>query len=121
VFDAVVARTGVSDIYRLLRLPPSAVAVTREDVSRRIDQLRRRLAAAPEWGKVEERAAQMATPELLDDALRALTTYHTNPVLEPAGEGIHVGAMKLCYYYRNRTAHIPDQSESAIEEHRGAA
>jgi glycerol-3-phosphate O-acyltransferase len=121
VFDAVVARTGVSDIYRLLRLPASAVAVTREDVCRRIDQLRERLAAAPEWGKVEERAAAMATPELLDDALRALTTYHTNPVLEPAGEGIHVGAMKLCYYYRNRTAHIPDQSESAMDEHRGAA
>ena len=26
--------------------------------------------------------------------------------LETSGERIKVGAMKLCYYYRNRTAHI---------------
>ena len=113
VFDAVVDRTRVSDIYRLLRLPESAVVVTREDVCRRVDRLRQRLADAPEWGRVEERAADMTAAEILDDALRALTTYHTHPVVEPAGERIQVGAMKLCYYYRNRTAHIPDEADAA--------
>jgi len=109
VFDAVVDRTHVSDIYRLLRLPPSAVVVTREDVCRRVDQLRQRIAESPELGRVEERVSGMTAAEILEDAMRALTTYHTNPVLEEAGDRIRVGAMKLCYYYRNRTAHIPDQ------------
>ncbi|HKE18871.1 MAG TPA: 1-acyl-sn-glycerol-3-phosphate acyltransferase [Kofleriaceae bacterium] len=113
VFDAVVERTRQSDIYRLLRLPESAVVVGRDDVCRRVEELRRRIAAAPEWGRVEERVAVMSAPELLDDALRALTTYHTHPVLEPAGERIQIGAMKLCYYYRNRTAHIPDEADAA--------
>ncbi|HTE55355.1 MAG TPA: 1-acyl-sn-glycerol-3-phosphate acyltransferase [Kofleriaceae bacterium] len=106
VFDAVVDRTRVSDIYRLLRLPASAVVVDREDVCRRVDHLRQRVAAAPELGRVEDRASGMSAADLLDDALRALTTYHTYPVLETSGDRIKVGAMKLCYYYRNRTAHI---------------
>jgi glycerol-3-phosphate O-acyltransferase len=105
-FDAVVDRTKVHDIYRLLRLPPSAVVVDREDVCRRVDALRRRIAATPEHGRVEDRASRMTAAELLDEALRALTTYHTYPVLETSGDSIRVGAMKLCYYYRNRTAHI---------------
>ncbi len=118
-FDAAVDRTGVVDIYRLLRLPPSAVVVTRDEVCRRVEDLRRRIAAAPEWGRVEDRTAAMSAPELLDDALRALTTYHTFPVLEAGGPRIQIGSMKLCYYYRNRTAHIPQESD--VTARRGAS
>jgi glycerol-3-phosphate O-acyltransferase len=108
VFDAVVDRCKLSDIYRLLRLPPSAVVVDREDVCRRLDQLRQRIATAPELGRVDERSSRMSPAEVLDDALRALTTYHTYPVVEQAGERIQIGSMKLCYYYSNRTAHVAD-------------
>jgi glycerol-3-phosphate O-acyltransferase len=117
-FDAAVDRTGVADIYRLLRLPPSAVVVTRDEVCRRVEELRRRMAAAPELGRVEDRTAAMSAQELLDDSLRALTTYHTFPVLEATGQRIQIGAMKLCYYYRNRTAHIPQSTDGTAQ--RGA-
>jgi hypothetical protein len=47
--------------------------------------------------------------ELVDDAMRLLTTYHTRPVLERIGDGLRVGSMKLLYYYANRTSHIPGE------------
>jgi glycerol-3-phosphate O-acyltransferase len=109
VFDAVVDRSRVGDIYRLLRLPPSAVVVNRDEVCRRVEELRERIARAPELGRVEERASGMSAAEILEDALRALTTYHSFPVLEASAERIQVGSMKLCYYYRNRSAHIGEE------------
>jgi glycerol-3-phosphate O-acyltransferase len=118
-FDAVVDRTGLSDIYRLLRLPSSAVSVAQEAVCRRIDRLRERLRIGPEYGRVDERVRAMDAREVLDDAIRALTTYHSLPVLQPAGERLLVGAMKLLYYYRNRTAHLP--VELAAEAEPGGA
>ena len=107
VFDAVVDRTGMADIYQLLRLPTSAVSVARQEVCRRIDRLRERLAAAPQHGRVDDRVRGLEAGEVLEDALRALTTYHARPVLEQAGDRIQVGAMKLLYYYRNRSQHLP--------------
>jgi glycerol-3-phosphate O-acyltransferase len=106
LFDAVVERTRTSDIYRLLRLPTSAVSVEIEEVCRGIERLRERLAAAPELGQVDERAQRLPAREVLADAVRALTTYHARPVVQLAGDRILVGAMKLLYYYQNRTAHI---------------
>ncbi len=109
MLDAVRARTGVRDIYRLLRLPSSAVAVERSELEARADRLRSRIDAAPEWGKVDRRPGEMDPAALVDDAMRLLTTYHTRPVLEVSGNRIHVGAMKLLYYYANRTDHIPEE------------
>jgi glycerol-3-phosphate O-acyltransferase len=109
MLDAVRARTGVRDIYRLLRLPPSAVAIDRSDVEARADRLRARIAAAPEWGRVDRLPSAMDPAELVDDAMRLLTTYHTRPVLEPSGNRLRVGSMKLLYYYANRTDHVPGE------------
>lgn len=121
-FDAAVERTRTADIYRLLRLPPSAVALEQDDLCRRIDHLRQRLARAPEHGRVDGRLADLPAREVLDEALHALTTYHTHPVLEPAGDRVLIGAMKLLYYYRNRTAHLaPEAGEAAVREVRRGA
>ena len=102
-------RARTRDIYRLLRIPTSAVSVERGDVCRRIDRLRDRIDAAPEHGVVDTRVRDMPATEVLDDALRALTTYHTRAVLEASGDRVLVGAMKLLYYYQNRTAHMPPE------------
>ncbi|HUS68691.1 MAG TPA: 1-acyl-sn-glycerol-3-phosphate acyltransferase [Kofleriaceae bacterium] len=106
VFDAVVERARTRDIYRLLRIPTSAVSVERAEVCRRIDTLRARIDAAPAHGRVDRRVREMPATEVLDEALRALATYHTRAVLEASGERVLVGAMKLLYYYQNRTAHL---------------
>lgn len=112
LFDAVVERTRTTDIYRLLRLPTSAVSVPQEDVWVRIERLKSEVAAHPEHGRVDERARAMSARELMEDAMRALTSYHTRPVVQQAGERLQVGAMKLLYYYRNRTAHVPLEDAS---------
>jgi glycerol-3-phosphate O-acyltransferase len=112
LFDAVVERTRTHDIYRLLRLPTSAVSVPEEDVWIRIERLKSEIEAHPEHGRLDERTRGMSARELMEDALRALTHYHTRPVVQQAGERLQVGAMKLLYYYRNRTAHIPLEDAS---------
>jgi len=42
----------------------------------------------------------------VNDALRALGTYHTRAVVERVNDKLRVGYMKLLYYYQNRTEHI---------------
>jgi glycerol-3-phosphate O-acyltransferase len=106
VYDAVVERTRTADIYRLLRVPTSAVSVPQEDVWVGIERLRSEVAARPELGRIDERVRSMQAREVMEDAVRALTSYHTKPVVQPAGDRLQVGAMKLLYYYRNRTAHV---------------
>lgn len=106
MLDAVIERTGIRDIYRLLRLPPSAVAVDVGDALARIDRFRRRLGAAPEHGVVARPCSAMSPAEILEDGLRWLGTYHTRPVAQRAGDCLRVGYFKLLYYYQNRTSHI---------------
>jgi glycerol-3-phosphate O-acyltransferase len=107
VYDAVVERTRTPDIYRLLRLPTSAVSVPREDVWERIERLKSEAARHPENGQIDDRVRAMQAREVMEDALRALSSYHSKPVVQLAGERLQVGVMKLLYYYRNRTAHVP--------------
>ena len=106
VYDAVVERTRTADVYRLLRLPTSAVSVPREEVWAGIERLRAEVAARPELGRVDDRVRAMQAREVMEDALAALSSYHTRPVVQLAGERVQIGAMKLLYYYRNRTAHV---------------
>jgi glycerol-3-phosphate O-acyltransferase len=106
LYDLVSARAGTDDIYRLLRPPDAALTVPRADAERAIDRLRARIAAKPAHGSVYGRAREWAPLEVVDDALRALGTYHLRKVAWRAGDAIRVGSMRLLYYYRNRTAHI---------------
>ena len=107
VLDAVRERVSVRDIYRLCRLPTSAVHVERSDVIARAGALRELIHDHPEWGKVTDVADSLSPGDMLDDALGVLTTYHTHPVVEPLSNRLRVGAMKLLFYYANRTDHIP--------------
>jgi hypothetical protein len=42
----------------------------------------------------------------LDDAVRALGTYHATPVIERHGDILRVGDLELVYYYQNRLSHL---------------
>ena len=48
----------------------------------------------------------------LDDALRALGSYHRHPVLERQGDVVRIGDVALLYYYQNRLAHLPVEVRS---------
>ncbi len=107
--DAIHARTGITDIYRLHRLPPSAALVPLQEVRSRAARLRARVADRPKWGRLTETVGAMTPQELVNDALGVLSSYHTRPVIERMGESVQVGSMTLLYYYANRTSHIPGE------------
>ena len=105
VYDLLCAQAGTRDIYRLTRLPPGReVAVA--DVVRGLGGLRATLAARPDTGRLHQRVEQAGDEATVDDAVRALGTYHARPVLSRRGDGIAIGDVKLLYYYQNRLAHL---------------
>lgn len=106
IYDRLCAAAGTRDIYRLTRLPPGrTVAVA--DVIRTLGALRAQLAARPEAGRLHARVAAAGDSAVLDDAVRALGTYHSHPVIERVSDQVRVGDVKLLYYYQNRLAHLP--------------
>ena len=112
LYDAVVRRTRTPDIYRLLRLPTSAVSVPQEEVWAGIERLKSEVIAHPEHGTLDDKVRTMPARDVMGDALRALSSYHSKAVVQLAGDRLQVGAMKLLYYYRNRAAHIPVEASS---------
>jgi len=108
LFDKIVAKARTHDVYRLLRVPRHELDVPIEEVHEGVDRLRARIAAQPEAGIVHERVRDMSPGDIVDDALRALGTYHSRTVARREGKTIHVDTPRLLYYYRNRTAHLED-------------
>ncbi len=106
LFDAIAARAGTRDIYRLLRRRAADLEVPFDEAVAGVDRLRERIAADPSVGRVTEPLRNVAATEVVNDALRALGTYHTRVVVERVGDTLRVGYMKLLYYYQNRTEHI---------------
>ncbi len=105
IYDAVCAAAGTRDVYRLLRLPPGRkVAVA--DVVRGVGELRQRIAAEPSAGRLHHRVASSGDAAIVDDAVRALGTYHSRPVVERHGDLLQVGDLELVFYYQNRLAQL---------------
>ncbi|MBK9029729.1 MAG: 1-acyl-sn-glycerol-3-phosphate acyltransferase [Myxococcales bacterium] len=111
VFDRLCVSAGTRDIYRLTRLPPGREVPVAE-VVRGLGELRAALAARPEAGRVHHRVASAGDSAVLDDAVRALGSYHAHPVLERRGDHLRIGDVKLLYYYQNRLAHLPVEVRS---------
>jgi glycerol-3-phosphate O-acyltransferase len=107
LFDGVARVAGTRDIYKLLRLAPGQAALPMTTVLEDLARLRARIAATPAWGAEHPMLAPQAAPAIIEDAVRALSTYHTRPIVAQRGDALHVEDMKLVYYYQNRTAHIP--------------
>lgn len=107
LMDEMCLRAGERDIYRLLRCPSDARLIPIERVRAGVDRLRERVLAEPSFGSLHPRVAQGSVTQIVDDALRALTTYHTRPVIRRAPEQVSIEDVKLLFYYQNRLAHIP--------------
>ncbi len=105
VYDVLAKLHGTRDVYRLMRLPDSAVPVSQ--VVEQIIKFRARLADHPEWGSEHPAYTAQSAQDKLDDAVRGLSTYHTRAAIQRTGESIVVTDVKLLFYYQNRTAHIP--------------
>jgi glycerol-3-phosphate O-acyltransferase len=112
LYDAISKAAGTRDIYRLMRAPLGHLEVP---VATAIDELvrvRARLAAHPEWGSEHPHYLDQTADEKLDDALRGLSSYHSNPIVQRSGANLQVKDVKLLYYYQNRTAHMPPEGAS---------
>ena len=107
VYDQVCAQAGTRDIYRLTRLPPGR-EVPIADVVRGLGALRTLLAAHPGAGRLHQRVEAAGDEAIVDDAVRALGSYHAHPVLTRQGDTLVVGDVKLIFYYQNRLAHLTD-------------
>jgi len=107
VYDAVTQIAGTRDIYRLIRVPPRQLTVEIDAVVHQVGRLRARLADAPAWGAEHPRIAGQDAGEIVDDAVRGLSTYHTRPIVSRHDHTLQINDVKLLYYYQNRTAHVP--------------
>ncbi|MGE5183833.1 MAG: 1-acyl-sn-glycerol-3-phosphate acyltransferase [Acidobacteriota bacterium] len=106
LYDEIARRAGTRDIYRLIRVSPSAGAVSVPDAVDGLVRLRARLAATPAWGAEHPLLAPQAATAIVEDAVRGLGTYHTRPAVVREADALRVTDIKLLYYYQNRTAHI---------------
>ncbi len=111
LFDRVAAQARTRDIYRLLRTSPGSRTVVVADLQSGLDRLRARVTDNPAWGRVSPMWARASADDIIADAMRALSTYHTHPVAVRHGDHVHVEDMKLCFYYQNRAAHIPVEEQ----------
>jgi glycerol-3-phosphate O-acyltransferase len=99
-------RAGVGgDIFAMLRTHDD-VMVSRAELAASVEQLRDRALALQSQGKllVGPRLAHATGREILDEALRAFSGYHTTRVLEPRGEALLLADTRLIFYYQNRLA-----------------
>jgi len=106
VLDEVRERVGDEDIYRLLRLPRTAVYASRAAVTERVARLRGTISENPALGRVQDLSSSVS--EAVDEAVRWLRVYHTHPVVEAIGDNLQVGDMKLLFYYSNRMSHVKE-------------
>ncbi len=107
IYDRACAQAGTRDIYRLLRAPQSLLVASAADIATAIDELRRRIAGEPAYGRLHAQIASASGAEILDDAVAALGAYHTRPVVRRHGDQVAASDVKLLFYYQNRTHHIP--------------
>jgi glycerol-3-phosphate O-acyltransferase len=118
IYDRVCAQAGTRDIYRLLRAPASTLVAPASELAVAVDELRRRIAGEPAYGRLHAQIAASSGADILDDAVAALGAYHTRPVVTRHADKLAATDLKLVYYYQNRTHHIPPAAAAARREAR---
>ncbi|HLK38859.1 MAG TPA: 1-acyl-sn-glycerol-3-phosphate acyltransferase [Polyangiaceae bacterium] len=93
------------DIFAMLRTRDD-VTVSRADLADAVEQLRDRARDLESHGRIVlgPRLGTAGGREILDEALRAFSGYHTTPVLLPRGEDLVLADTRLIFYYQNRLA-----------------
>jgi glycerol-3-phosphate O-acyltransferase len=103
------ADRGARDIFAMLRAQDD-VLVPRAELALAVEKVRDRLKELESRGRVVllPRLARSSGREILDEALRAFSGYHTTPVLEARGDSLLLVDTRLIFYYQNRLAgHLP--------------
>jgi glycerol-3-phosphate O-acyltransferase len=101
-------REGVgakADIFAMLRAQDD-VLVSRAELADRVERLRDRARELEGKGAIVlgPRLARASGREILDEALRAFSGFHTTAVLEPRGDSLLLVDTRLIFYYQNRLA-----------------
>lgn len=109
LYDEVARRAGTRDIYRLLRLSPSQLIMSKPEAIAAVKRLRARIAATPGWGSEHPQFVAQTDDAKVADAIKALSTFHTRKIVHEIDGKLHIRDVKLIYYYMNRTAHIPTE------------
>jgi glycerol-3-phosphate O-acyltransferase len=92
-----------ADIFAMLRTQDDVV-VSRSALAESVERLRDRAQELEDRGRIVlgARLARASGREILDEALRAFSGYHTTPVLEPRGADLVLADTRLIFYYQNR-------------------
>jgi glycerol-3-phosphate O-acyltransferase len=93
------------DIFAMLRSQDD-VLVSRTELADMVERLRDRVRALEARGGITlgPRLGRASGREILDEALRAFSGFHTTRVLEPRGESLVLVDTRLIFYYQNRLA-----------------
>jgi glycerol-3-phosphate O-acyltransferase len=93
------------DIFAMLRSHDD-VTVSRAELAERVERLRDRVRELESRGRIVLGAhlVRASGREILDEALRAFSGYHTTPVLAPRGDELLLADTRLIFYYQNRLA-----------------
>ncbi|HTQ44355.1 MAG TPA: 1-acyl-sn-glycerol-3-phosphate acyltransferase [Polyangiaceae bacterium] len=108
-FEELRKGVGGRDIFAMLRAQDD-VLVPRAELAQAVENTRDRLKELESRGRVVllPRLARSSGREILDEALRAFSGYHTTPVLEARGDSLLLVDTRLIFYYQNRlAAHLP--------------
>jgi glycerol-3-phosphate O-acyltransferase len=106
LFDAIAESCGTRDIYRLLRAPAGRLEIAQAEVQSRVASLRSLVRQFPQHGAEHPMLASQSDADIIDDAVRGLSSYHTRPAVTTKGAFFIVGDLKLLFYYANRMAHV---------------
>jgi len=93
------------DIFAMLRSHDDVV-VSRAELAERVERLRDRTSKLESRGQIVLGAHLLRASgrEIIDEALRAFSGYHTTPVLAPRGDDLLLADTRLIFYYQNRLA-----------------
>jgi glycerol-3-phosphate O-acyltransferase len=96
---------AAADIFAMLRTKDD-VTVSRSALAESVERLRDRAKELESRGRIVLGAhlARASGREILDEALRAFSGYHTTSVLEPRGADLVLADTRLIFYYQNRLA-----------------
>jgi glycerol-3-phosphate O-acyltransferase len=109
LYDAISTAAGTRDVYRLMRASSQQLSVPVDVATTGVERLRARLRDSDAFGAEHPQFVDQSSSSKVEDALRGLSSYHTRPIVERAGDALAVKDIKLLYYYQNRTAHIPPE------------
>jgi glycerol-3-phosphate O-acyltransferase len=92
-----------ADIFAMLRSKDD-VRVSRSVLAESVERLRDQAKELESRGRIVlgARLGRASGREILDEALRAFSGYHTTPVLEPRGADLVLADTRLIFYYQNR-------------------